>query len=360
MEQQSLSIDLQNQRKYYIDIVRALAICFVVALHAYQRVPVCDEILLFLVQGVPLFLLISGGLIIERAEKLSISQFFKKYNKRLLQFTILIPICGIVTNALVWFCMGPDCSLNRANGINSLPELMNIGQISFGDALVKAATEANGVYPNVLDISNSHTWYLYLIISLYILTPFLAQTTRSASKKERLLLLLLILLATGGHFAFIEKLTSPFNFQSLIFFFMGYLIISSDLIPKGSLLSKIVIVGGVISVILFGFFLQKHITFIDNGLSMKIRLLILPIVIVLCIRDYCSKLYCKLIRSLSDCSFGIYLWHFSILWLISIFCQMPYVNSCLRFFCFFSFSLCVPWGVTIVMKKSKWTRWLVS
>lgn len=351
-------MDLQNQRKYYIDIVRALAICFVVALHTEQRVHACNNFSgLFLGQGVPLFLLISGGLILAKAEKLRISHFFKKYYKRLIQFAILIPICGITTNALVWYCMGPDISLNMANGIKSLPELMNIGQISFGEALAKATEMANGVYPNTLNIGNSHTWYLYLIISLYILTPFIAQSTKSASKKEILLLFLFIFVATRGHFEFIEKLTTPFNIDYLTLFFIGYLIIAKDFIQKCTLLSKIIIIGEV--VFIFANLVKNYLPFVDNALLKNVGLLILPVAILLFIRDYCNKLYCKLIRSLSDCSFGIYLWHFSFLWLMSIFLPMSSFNSYLRYFIFFSCSLGAPWILTLILKKYKWTRWLV-
>lgn len=352
-------MDLQHQRKYYIDIVRALAICFVVALHTGQRVPICNKYIgIFLIQGVPLFLLISGGLIMAKAEELSISQFFKKYYKRLVQFAILIPICGITTNALVWFCMGSDISLSMANGIKSLPELMNVGQISFGDALVKAVTTANGVYPSTLNMGNSHTWYLYLIISLYILTPFMAQSTKNASRKEILLLFLFIFVATRGHFAFIEKLTTPFNIDYLTLFFMGYLIISKNFIPKGTLFSKIIIIGETICI--FAYLGKNHISFVNNMLFQDVCLFILPVAILLFLRDYCDKLYCKLIRSLSDCSFGIYLWHFSFLWLISIFFPQASVNPYLRYCIFFSCSLGAPWILTLILKKYKWTRWLVS
>lgn len=65
-------MDNRSQRKLYLDVARVVAIICVVALHANQRVPVDTCLSPIIGQGVPLFLLISGGLVIAKAEEMSI------------------------------------------------------------------------------------------------------------------------------------------------------------------------------------------------------------------------------------------------------------------------------------------------
>lgn len=350
-------MDNRSQRKLYLDVARVVAIICVVALHANQRVPVDTCLSPIIGQGVPLFLLISGGLVIAKAEEMSIFHFYGKYCKRLIQFFLLIPICSIMTNGLAWFCMGPEVSLQVANNTQSLPELMHVGQSSITEVMLKALKEANGIFPDVSNISNSHTWYLYLIIGFYLLTPFLSKTTKVASTKELIILFLLILVASRGHIPFVKKLASPLDEPYLPFFFGGYLLVSTDVFRKGTMFYRCLMWGGGVLVAVV---LLQPIHACEIALLTKLYALVFPLAFLAVIRDYGSVLYSKLIRSLSDCSFGIYLWHFAFLWLMSAFCPMSTCNMWLRFGVFFTASLGGSWLLSMILRKFSCTRWLVS
>ena len=91
-----------SSRIHYLDLLRGIAIVLVVALHTYQRVPVAFQGRYFLGMGVPLFLIISGSLVIPRADKMGIKEFYGRYSKRLIQFVVLIPTSPMHWSGTAW------------------------------------------------------------------------------------------------------------------------------------------------------------------------------------------------------------------------------------------------------------------
>lgn len=342
-----------TSRKNYLDAIRALAIISVVALHAMQRtgMPYIGGALIY---GVPLFLMISGGLMIEKAEKLSVSQFYIKYGKRIVQFVVLIPICAIVTNSLLWYCMG-NVDLSTANARTSIPQYMQVGSISLFEAFLKALTQANGVFPDALNMSQSHVWYLYLITSLYISLPYISRITKAMSTRALLLLCVLMIGSSLTIPCFISSLLRTFNISYMIYFIVGYIIVSRKFLldKKSSCLLLISLVTMLLCSMI------PCIKPIADQMNLFIKVCICSMIILLAFQ-YDRIFKWKMIQNLSRCSFGIYLWHFAILWLTSIFLPAVQLTSPFRFLIFFGISLGGAWILTIILSRFRWTRWLVA
>lgn len=343
-------------RKNYLDIIRSFAIISVVLLHTLLRIP-CHNIVIYLIHGVPLFLIISGGLMIEKAENLSISQFFSKYKKRILQFIVLIPLCAIVTNTLLWYCMG-DIPIHQANSIPTAVGKMPVGALSFNEALTKAVIHGNGVFRCTLQMSQSHLWYLYIISGLYLFTPYLARITKGLSVKHLVILCVFLFVAQCSPLEFPKALFRPFNINYLLFYLLGYILVSRKRIEKKFHIIQLLCL--LFAAFLLMLVLKNYPIQYISTLCFDVLKVIIPVIITGIAVQCDEKLRCPLVGSLSRCSFGIYLWHSAVLWAVSIWLPLFDFPQWFRLLAFFSISLCVPWGLTHILCHVRWLRWLVS
>lgn len=103
MGTQNLATD--KPRILWMDVARVIAIVMVIMTHAREigsSVPyafsdatpwlvksLCNDIDRL---GVPLFLAISGALILLRAGEMSVGDYFRRYGRRVLQFVLLVPV----------------------------------------------------------------------------------------------------------------------------------------------------------------------------------------------------------------------------------------------------------------------------
>ncbi len=150
-------------RKLYADAARALGIVLVVALHiagalvdrgyasgranwwAANLVDATARI------GVPLFVLVSGALLLDPLREESLGTFFRKRINK-----VVIPLLGWAVIYLLWrIGFGGE-------------------HLSLGDAL-RAIMEGTVAY---------HFWFLYMILGLYLATPILRIFTRHAGMPE--------------------------------------------------------------------------------------------------------------------------------------------------------------------------------
>ena len=89
-----------------------------------------------------------------------------------------------------------------------------------------------------------HLWFLYMILGLYLFTPFLRKIVENTTRKELKLFVILCFSAAMINFAFTEIFSTveqPKTFITLFleyvpFFFTGYLIKTSDVKPNKLLL----------------------------------------------------------------------------------------------------------------------------
>lgn len=165
-----------NERLFYLDSLRGIAIIFVIVQHlcaGIMRQQHIDSawwtanILIVLSKpAVPLFIMISGGLLLSEKNEIHISTFLGKRFKK-----VVVPF-------VVWMIFYYFWSLLvLRNGNFILVELVN-------ELLRGHSTKHLPV----------HLWFFPLVISLYVVTPVLKKFIDNSSKTEKLYLLFVCLL----------------------------------------------------------------------------------------------------------------------------------------------------------------------
>jgi surface polysaccharide O-acyltransferase-like enzyme len=161
---------------------------------------------------VPVFVMISGALLLDPNKAENLPLFYKKRISR-----ILIPITFWSVIFLLW---------NFLKGIISGKEL--------------AATDL--VKRLLSGAPHGHLWFLYMIVILYLFTPFLRKVILSSSRREIEILVVSAFFIAALNAASVPLLSNEpelfiNNFLSYIpYFFLGYLIKTDERdIPKSAL-----------------------------------------------------------------------------------------------------------------------------
>ena len=167
-----------------LDLIRFIAISFVVLIHSK------GEGIIY--TAVPMFVMLSGYLIIGRAD-----DFASFYRKRLPR--ILIPF--LIWSPIMYLIL---CKTGR------------IDTPSIQDFLTKmASTGVHGAY-----------WYVYEIIGLYLLAPFICRLVKALTSKELLLLCVFLLAGYELLLFFPENyFLQSFSWRKsiyLFYFILGY------------------------------------------------------------------------------------------------------------------------------------------
>lgn len=209
-----------------LDLIRTMAIIFVVLVHSMGLLNDAPETKSILVikgfyslihVGVPLFVMLSGALLLGKEEPLNL--FFKKRFHR-----VLIPFFSwsIIISIIHFFQNG---------GRNLLNWSLIFTKDLFGNGV-------HGIY-----------WYIYMILGLYMLTPIL----RSIAKNAKLLAYSIIVcfgLYYLQYFLPEFSFASRFQFQNLLFigyFLMGYILYTSNLnIPTIPLFVEPIVMGVIV------------------------------------------------------------------------------------------------------------------
>lgn len=159
----------KSSRKYDLDVIRVLAIIFVLTVHAmnyigYYSIPnegvlmyILSIVRVLVVTCVPLFLLLSGYLCVKE-QKLD-----KKYLMKLVKLLIIYLICGII-------CSIFDVIVN--------------GDKSVFDVILSFFSFTAAPYG----------WYVAMYIGLFLLIPFLNRLWEKLNVKEQRLLVLVLFL----------------------------------------------------------------------------------------------------------------------------------------------------------------------
>lgn len=201
--------NFQNRQEPRFILMRALAICLVVYIHSSGDLAfsaVGDSASSFLVfcihakqiiyTAVPLFVMVSGALLLGKQEEISV--FFSKRAKRvLIPFLVWSPIVFILT------CYKEGTPLRWESCVQCIWLIVSKG--------------AHGIY-----------WYIYLILSLYLLTPFLRIIVKHSSYRMIAFLCALPLLShyLGSYIPEISLTRGcHFSYDIYIFYYIiGYLL----------------------------------------------------------------------------------------------------------------------------------------
>lgn len=216
------------ERKSWIENARAIAIFLVVFTHCHERTPgsvVLSESMFYAIDrlGVPIFFMISGGLILPKLANRGILEFYKK---RIPQFVLSLIIFCVITNSVMMVCNG--------HGIY--------------ESFILSATEYNGV----LNSQNSlgqyggarQMWFLYSIIGLYLISPFLSAMVSNLSTEKIILFISLCVLLNqlpgnlklmGYDVQFFRRVGTEMTGPYIAYFLSGYLVIYRGIFNSFSL-----------------------------------------------------------------------------------------------------------------------------
>lgn len=331
------------EKKIYIEKIRCIAVLLVVLTHVVA-IPIqnwsqeFDEnyMLYSLIYsigncGVPLFLMISGSLLLDKNKEISISKVYKKMIPR-----ILVPLL------IYGFCFA---ILEMYFDTKSIDVLM------IPKALLRVINRR----------SWGHLWYLYMLLGIYMFLPELKFIVDNMSDKL-LNYSLMILIILGYAFPTFNavfgtriSVNAPLPLCHITSFLLGHIVLRYE---KNKKFEKYVYILGILSMIvvlgtgLFGYKFGKEGYHIIARYD-DIFIIGMACFIFMFIKNKDKGKQNKLVSSLSVCSFGIYLIHPVIMNVLYKVVEMqPIDYNALISIPGFAIAFIVPvWIVVIVMRK---------
>ena len=330
---------MNSKREYSFDILRVISMCMVIIIHVsnvYSRSfgIISNKSFLFSLIfntisriSVPIFLMISGALLLER-------NFNKrKYLNRIKKFIILTIIWDIIY--LIW-------------------EYFYLG-----------ITYTN-YYKLLLGPFRAHLWYLYTILIIYIIQPLLKIILEKTNIIIKVLLFVLWLL--------FSMLSIKFSFIAsyfTIFCYIGYFIIGNYLykyLKKNDLkkytlpLSILIVICCGISVLLNYYFSIKYNLFYNLFFAYRIPFIIIATFsfFSIIVSNYNNKKISNFIIFLSDLSFGVYLIHGIFLDITVKSFIYGTINSLIGIPLFFIIILISSSASVFILRKTKYIKKIVE
>ncbi len=291
----------------YLHYLRVVAIFMVLALHSispymsnaqiYGKTSWYAYLIINSVArgGVPLFFMISGHLLLNN----DLSREFKPfYTKRLSRVLIPLAIWNVIY--YVFYCA------------------LNGEKLSLGSLLSQSMNSGTAY----------HFWYLYTLAGIYLVTPFLKRLTDSCSLKQLVWLEVLICFCTTIRpFANTVLPIYIFWFDPLFngyigFFLLGYILGQCDFSKSQT---RLFLLGGITGLAIS--VLGNHITSSEKAIDLSFNSgynlcwFLIGSAFFVTFKDInFNRGTCfKIIKSLSEASFGIYIVHVGVMDLISRF-----------------------------------------
>jgi surface polysaccharide O-acyltransferase-like enzyme len=312
---------VDKKRIYYLDVIRVVACLCVVMIHAselsisngYTTSSLIISGALDSISriGVPLFFMISGALFLDEAKKLDNKKLIHKIFRLILIFS-------------VWTII----SLLTVNYNNYI--VPNIRPLHLGELLNHFISG----YPVL--------WFLEAIVGLYLLTPILKLWVNKKNKKyvEYYLILSIIISIVipticyyGGHYYEIfNTINSHLHYFNISNMFITYYVLGWYLhnysFEKRKLLYLFSIIGIILSVILFSYYIKKYDNYLDIFNIFQISIFIQSVATFLFFKNIVYKKERKIVNTISKYSLGIYVSHvIIILSLYDLRTHIPFIFS---------------------------------
>ncbi len=275
------------------------------ALYFFNKIPLSHWLIADLTDSamrfcVPLFLMISGGLLLRENHKPI--EFFKKRVTRVIFPFIFWSLIYSVT-VFVYYSFTKDINISFIESVeNFIFYKENFRQIAY------------------------HLWYVYTIIGIYLITPFIRNIFAKQGKKPQLhfiLIWLIIIILNADIFNFSELIKSVFKFFGFTCYFIAgyYLSNMKRFISKKIKIILWILVG---FLILFTAVATYLITVENNGLDeeffkyMSPNIILMSLLIFILISDINIKngMYLKTREAVNKYSYGIFLSHVLVLWVL--------------------------------------------
>lgn len=293
----------------WMDAARAIAILLVLLTHAteqagfpkwwYQSIVNSVDRL-----GVPLFFMLSGALVLKKCEALSIGQYYRRYGKRIVQFAFLYFFWFYVTD-VVYFMAQQHSDFAEAHS-RACYRLLHYGT---GRAAMQL-------------------WYMPVIICWYMIAPFICRCLSVLRVSELGVLIgecLLCMFPTLWLMDWMGDMASPIANCSTALFYsvLGYALVHKINIPNNRVVFGVLLlllIGPIVSVLILemsrGYFIGSL-----HWYSSSISIAVSSGALFVLLMRYGNRLgTLKWVRSLSLCSFGIFLWHHLIIYLLMYHC----------------------------------------
>lgn len=297
---------MEKKKQVYLEVLRCVALLLVVSIHvvampiqnwsenrgiwypAYSITYIIGNL------GVPLFLMISGSLLLDPKRNISLEKLYKKMAPRILFPLIFFGYC------------------------------FSLMEIFFDTHKITASMFVEGFLRVLNKKSWDHLWYLYLLMGIYLLLPIIRMLLDKISdaQLEYLMTILcflgFVIPTVNAIFGTTISLEQPKPLCHLTCFIMGYVISRYGISGK---FKKSLYLGGSISLailLIFGLFVEKigYGYYTILGRYDCIFIFGVASMIFLWFNDKKSEIekIAKIqgggyVLSLADCSFGIYLIH---------------------------------------------------
>ncbi len=303
----------------WVDLIRVAAIFLVVVIHvsgqltnAWGKIPTEQWIIADIYGGiariaVPLFFMISGYLLLPRSESLSVF-----YTKRMTR--ILIPLVAWSLIYLGWYCGNHTDTCT--------PSLI-------WDLLL-----VQGTY--------YHLWFLYSLVSIYLILPVLRLMIRPDSNKRILWYLILLWLIfqpvlTIAHkfWNFSIKISAPLATGFVCYVVLGYLLGEIALTRARIILSTIIWVTATMVTIVGTYLFTSHSDQFDGFFYdfVSLNVILASSTAFLLLRwiseanIFSSSNAYALMRTFAIGAFGIYLVHILVIEVLSGWIPFVHINS---------------------------------
>lgn len=291
-----------------LDLVRVVAIILVILTHAREVAGPYEHNELFNIigysidrNGVPLFFFLTGALVLTKAHTFPILSFYKK---RIPQYLLCLFVYSFLTNAVYQFTLG-----NK----------------SLADAVL-AGLHTNGFVGANIGVAHQ-LWFMYLIIGIYLIIPFLARLLNQLTFHQILIFLALALFSGAFQLSF-PNATTPFigrlekNLlgEVLPYFIFGYLIQRFNVRIKTSGGAILITAISIPTLISFDFFeiicgYRPEWHWYHTSIPIMITSSCLFVLIISLSIQSLPKIY----ENISRFSFGMFLTHFIFLYLAKYF-----------------------------------------
>ena len=247
--------------------------------------------------AIPVFVMISGALLLDPGKNEPFGLFYRKRIAR-----IFIPLLAW---SAIYLCL--DYFYAATYGI----------QIS-----------KQQIFLNLLEGKpHFHLWFLYMIIGLYLFTPFFRLIIRNTSHKDLQILVLIMFLISAFSFLYTELIPGvpPLFITKFIpfipYYFLGYLIRSTQYKPSKITLLVIFFCSGVITAT--GYYFSAQIRHVSSGIYFYGYFSFAVIIMAACILMWFRYYHIKTcnsgtIHQIAQLTLGIYLIHPIFLKLINL------------------------------------------
>lgn len=337
----------QSNRIYWLDVARAIAILFVVFTHIHEQIGVDSYIIQAIFYdidrlGVPLFFMLSGALVLPKIVNINMWVF---YRKRIPQFIFLLFFYSFLTTFI-------------QKAFSNIP---------IWQSLKESLVFTNGIYPANTGGAH-HLWFMYTIIELYLIAPFLGKLLERLSNREILFFLVISIFLTqfkdsliGGfriEVDFIQRLGSDFLGGHLNFFVIGYLLIYRRI--NLSLLSSLALL---LLPILFSLLRELHKSeFIGvfHWYSSSLSILLSSVGLLSLIRIAFENTQKSIfIERISLYSFGIYLSHYVFIYIFKAIIDFSIFSFWEKLIVLYIPSFLSAYIFTWLLSKNKYTKLFV-